>query len=213
MSKSSLISRCQKISLLSIGACVSITLSILALHLFAFFLLPDESRRVSKEIQLVEFREYEPARIEDSIKVSIEALFPHAESIENLPYWIRSAAQMNNVDPYLLAGIIAQESSFRTGVTSWSGAVGLAQVKPEFWEESCGLKVDDPYNNVICSAYILRKLLDKHERLNTALAVYNVGDGNYRQSDRYRLAGYRYASSVISYSYQLNVAGASELIF
>ena len=46
-------------------------------------------------------------------------------------------ADRYNVDPLLIAATIRQESSYRSNVTSSAGAVGLTQVIPRYWQQSC----------------------------------------------------------------------------
>src|SRR5207302_6407759 len=55
-----------------------------------------------------------------------EILFP-------LKYWesIRTEAQRRQIDPYLIASIIRQESGFEPSMVSNAGAVGVMQIMPQ----------------------------------------------------------------------------------
>jgi soluble lytic murein transglycosylase len=92
----------------------------------------------------------------------------------------------------LLAAVIYQESKFRAGATSKSGAIGLMQLLPSTAEGiakrtgGTRFRVDDLYDpelNVRYGAWYLRHLLDKYGDERTALAAYNAGQRNV---DRWR---------------------------
>lgn len=97
---------------------------------------------------------------------------------------VESEAQKFNLDPYLLAGLIRQESLFRTGVTSRAGAVGLMQLMPGTalqvaqrlgleWHEGL-LGVADA--NLHMGAAHLASLLRRYRGDEVlALAAYNAG--------------------------------------
>lgn len=66
-----------------------------------------------------------------------------AEIPEELRKWIPlSAAQCDDIDAPLLAGLLYQESKFQPGLTSGAGAHGYAQFMPGTWAAK-GAKVDD----------------------------------------------------------------------
>ncbi|WP_423894629.1 transglycosylase SLT domain-containing protein [Candidatus Pelagadaptatus aseana] len=191
-----------------VGAVSSMCAFFFLTSVAAYLFVPVDQQRMEKTLAVISMAVVASDELrEKQIQASIKRLFPHAEEIEKLPYWILSAAQMHDLDPFLLTSVIAQESSFRVNVTSWAGAVGLAQIKPNFWQDECGLDVSDPYNNVICSAFVLKTFKDRYKKLDKALAMYNVGPGNYQRSARYRAAGYRYASSVMSYNSRFTTSG------
>jgi soluble lytic murein transglycosylase len=108
---------------------------------------------------------------------------------------VRGHAQHYRLDPALLAAVIYQESKFRAGSRSSSGAIGLMQLLPGTAE---GIAVHtggnrfrtedlyDPEINVRYGAWYLRHLLDKYGDEETALAAYNAGQNNV---DRWRARG------------------------
>lgn len=115
------------------------------------------------------------------------------------------ASYKHNVDPRLVAAVVAAESSFNPNAVSKKGAMGLGQIMPE---NAAALGID-PFNieqNLDATAYYLRKYLDMYagrpNQLQLALAAYNAGPGAvakyggvppYRETQNYvRLVLYYY---------------------
>ena len=109
-----------------------------------------------------------------------ELLFP-------LPYRrdVVAAAQARGLDPYLLAGLIRQESEFDPQALSHANAYGLTQVRPatgRLFARSAGVlgftdrALFQPVTNLRIGATILRSLLNENGgRLEQTLAAYNAG--------------------------------------
>ena len=107
---------------------------------------------------------------------------------------VRGHARNYRLDPALLAAVIYEESKFRAGARSKTGAIGLMQLQPR---TAKGIAVHtggsrfrvsdlyDPEINVRYGAWYLRHLLDKYGDEKTALAAYNAGQENV---DRWRAA-------------------------
>ena len=100
---------------------------------------------------------------------------------------VRGHARNYRLDPALLAAVIDQESKFRAGVKSRSGAIGLMQLLPDtakgiaIHTGGTRFRVEDLYNpelNVRYGAWYLRHLMDKYGDERTALAAYNAGQEN-----------------------------------
>ena len=72
------------------------------------------------------------------------------------PLIIQSATQ-NDVDPLLMAAVIRQESSYRNYVVSSAGAVGLTQVIPRYWQQTCPGDLFQENININCGSFILAK--------------------------------------------------------
>jgi len=107
--------------------------------------------------------------------------------------WILEAALRQQLAPELLAGLVLTESSFRKNVTSAVGAIGPAQVRPEYWSQFCGTKrLDDPAENIYCGAQILAHYVERCGAEACALSAYNVGPYSKKQ----RAAGERYVAKV-----------------
>jgi len=110
-----------------------------------------------------------------------EILFP-------LKYWetIRSEADRRQLDPYLIASIIRQESGFEPSVVSNAGAVGVMQIMPleaRRIASAAGLgsptrdQLFDPKTNIeIGVAEYSQKLGVMHGTAVLAIAAYNAGE-------------------------------------
>jgi soluble lytic murein transglycosylase-like protein len=95
--------------------------------------------------------------------------------------WILEAAAQQDLDPYLLAGLVHAESTFRKYVRSSTGALGPTQVKPKYWSAFCGHpNLLDPEQNIQCGARVLAHLRDLCGDVTCALKAYNVGAGSMR---------------------------------
>jgi len=89
---------------------------------------------------------------------------------------IQQAAQANNVDPNLLRGIIATESSGNTNAISKTGAVGLMQIEPSNYKALGITDPTDPKQNIFGGAKLVSQLLDRFGDVPTALTHYIGGD-------------------------------------
>lgn len=82
-----------------------------------------------------------------------------------------------NVDPRLIASLIAVESGFSPTARSHKGAMGLGQLMPAT-AASLGVSAYDPIQNVYGTVRVIRGNLDRFGwDLNLALAAYNAGKG------------------------------------
>jgi soluble lytic murein transglycosylase len=106
-------------------------------------------------------------------------------------YWklVQRQARANRLDPYLVMGLIRQESSFNARATSSADARGLMQVLPKTASpskraariRSTGLRLYNPTYNVRFGCSYLRSLLkDFDGKPEIALAAYNAGDFRVR---------------------------------
>lgn len=108
---------------------------------------------------------------------------------------VREGARAEGIDPALLAAVIYQESKFRPGVRSRSGAIGLMQLTPST-AKGIALRtggtafrvsdLTDPAINIRYGTWYLHDLFAKYGSLPLVLAAYNAGQGNV---DRWRAAG------------------------
>ena len=108
---------------------------------------------------------------------------------------VRGHARNYHLDPALLAAVIYQESKFKAGAKSKSGAIGLMQLLPDtakgiaLHTGGTNFRVEDLYDpeiNVRYGAWYLQHLIQKYRDERTALAAYNAGQDNV---DRWRRAG------------------------
>jgi peptidoglycan lytic transglycosylase len=108
---------------------------------------------------------------------------------------VHGHARNYDLDPALLAAVIYQESKFKAGAKSKSGAIGLMQLLPDtakgiaLHTGGTQFRVQDLYDpeiNVRYGAWYLRHLIQKYRDERTALAAYNAGQDNV---DQWRRAG------------------------
>ena len=122
-----------------------------------------------------------------------EGLFPR-------PYWdpLKRHAGANQLDPFLVASLIRQESEFNPGAVSPANAVGLMQLLPSVGKKlarearvrgfNSGMLLDPEINIELGTRY-LRHLLEKYDgKLEYALAAYNAGS---ERVDAWRNHSYR----------------------
>ena len=98
------------------------------------------------------------------------------------------------------------ESSFRKNVTSPVGAIGPAQVRPDYWSQFCGTAdLRDPEENIYCGAQILAHYVERCGDEACALSAYNIGPYGAKQQ-----AAQRYVAKVAQWRDALNqvTAGA-----
>lgn len=97
---------------------------------------------------------------------------------------IRKSAEKNGLDPYLISGLIHQESYFNPRARSAVGAVGLMQLMPATGKEIAkrlhtSSDLENPDVNIRLGTFHFRQLVNLFSG-NTQLAVasYNAGQGN-----------------------------------
>lgn len=116
---------------------------------------------------------------------------------------IVETSQKYDIDPLTIAALIRQESTYRSQVTSSAGAVGLTQVMPKFWQQSCPGNLFDEATNINCGTYILAKYEKSAGSMKKALAYYNVGPSNYENNRKMRKQGKKYAKQVKQHQHDL----------
>lgn len=104
------------------------------------------------------------------------------------PYWdtIKAESAKNNLDPYLVASLIRQESEFNPSVVSYANAWGLMQLLPSVGRAMAreeGMthfetyQLLDPETNIRLGTRYLRHMIDRFGGVQEyALAAYNAGD-------------------------------------
>jgi len=109
--------------------------------------------------------------------------------------YVRVHAREHSLDPALVAAVIYQESKFRSGAKSSSGAIGLMQLTPKtargiaIRTHGNAFRTEDLYNpeiNIRYGAWYLDNLFRKYGSERLVLAAYNAGQGNV---DRWRAHG------------------------
>ena len=110
------------------------------------------------------------------------------------------------VDPILMAALIRQESSYRNYVVSPANAVGLTQIIPRYWQQSCPGDLFQENININCGTYILAKYNQSAGSWKKALAYYNVGPSGYNNNRKMKKQGKRYAKQVKQHTKTLKQA-------
>jgi hypothetical protein len=100
---------------------------------------------------------------------------------------VQNASESTNVDPFLVLGLMRQESLYRRTARSNKGATGLMQVMPytgskiafDLDESFIPDQLADPGTNIRYGVWYLSKLLDRFEGgWPLAVAAYNAGPMN-----------------------------------
>ncbi len=95
---------------------------------------------------------------------------------------IRAAAAKYDLDPKLIASVIAVESNFNCKAVSPKSSFGLMQLQPKTAAELAVANVFDPQQNIAGGREYLRQLLDHYgQNLVLALAAYNAGPDRVQQ--------------------------------
>ena len=109
------------------------------------------------------------------------------------PWWdtIKAEAAKNNLDPYLVAAQIRQESEFNPSAVSSANACGLMQLLPsvgktlareEGMSNFQSFQLFDPATNIRLGTRYLRQTLNKFGGVTEyALAAYDAGDGRVEE--------------------------------
>lgn len=103
---------------------------------------------------------------------------------------VTAAAQRSGLDPFLVAAVVREESSYYPRALSRTGARGLMQLMPATarpMAEHRGLAfaggelLDDPRTNIEIGSAFLAGLLREFKDPRLAVAAYNAGPGRVRQ--------------------------------
>jgi len=93
---------------------------------------------------------------------------------------IFAVSYSKDIDPYLVLGMITQESRYRKTARSSYGAKGLMQVVPRWHRDK--LKNRNPYNpkvSVEVGIKVLKDCIDKSRNKRSALSCYSGGAKSY----------------------------------
>ena len=129
-----------------------------------------------------------------------------ASTAERVSHMIVLHSERQGLDPLLVAAVIRQESTYRSQAVSPVGAVGLMQVMPRYWQQTCPGNLYNENNNIQCGSYILTKYHQSAGDWEKALAYYNVGPSNYENNRKMRKQGKRYAKQVKQHKQALKSA-------
>jgi soluble lytic murein transglycosylase len=104
-----------------------------------------------------------------------------------LDYWplITKYSENRHLDPYLIAALMAQESTFTAEIRSSANAYGLMQIVPSTgrrYAKILGIRpfstasLKQPETNVRIGTQIFKDLVDRFGGVHLALASYNAGE-------------------------------------
>jgi soluble lytic murein transglycosylase len=104
-----------------------------------------------------------------------------------IDYWslIRKYSDLQGLDPYLIAALMAQESTFTAEIRSSANARGLMQLLPStarIYARKVGMKgftaasLNQPETNVRLGTRYFKELVDRFGGAHYALAGYNAGE-------------------------------------
>jgi soluble lytic murein transglycosylase len=106
-----------------------------------------------------------------------EMFYPYAWRDE-----VRDAAQRQGIDPYLVAAVVREESSYYPRATSRAGARGLMQLMPATARLMAPTgDLEDPVFNIELGTRFLAGLMREFNDPRLALAAYNAGPNRVRQ--------------------------------
>ena len=95
---------------------------------------------------------------------------------------VRNAAQRTGLDPYLVAAVVREESSYYPRAVSRAGARGLMQLMPATARLMAPTgDLDDPGFNIELGTRFLSGLMREFSDPRLALAAYNAGPNRVRQ--------------------------------
>jgi soluble lytic murein transglycosylase len=108
-----------------------------------------------------------------------------------LSYWteIQQYAAVHSLDPYLVAALVGQESTFQADVRSAANAYGLMQIIPATGrrlarqQRNTGFRTSmltQANTNLRLGTYYFSSLLKQFGKVHLALAAYNAGDSRVR---------------------------------
>lgn len=131
------------------------------------------------------YPQYMAAGGEDLPTAILKVLFP-------VDYWslLKRSAAAHGLDPYLVAALVAQESTFDPVVRSSANAIGLMQVLPSTgaqFARKLGIRpfsaarLTEPEVNVRIGTDFLAGLITQFGAAHFALASYNAGEGRVRK--------------------------------
>lgn len=109
--------------------------------------------------------------------------FGHAEIVKD-------AARRVGLDPFFVAAVIREESSYDARARSWVGAVGLMQLMPEtarLVAATAGVRLSEPAGlweppvNIVLGTHYLAQLRSRFQEPLLAVASYNAGPHRVQQ--------------------------------
>jgi len=106
--------------------------------------------------------------------------------------------------PDIVKGLAYIESGFNIHALSYVGAMGIAQFKPDAAKDFGVVNAWNPYQALLGADRMLRFYYEKYGDITTALAIYNVGENNFKNNKEMKSAGLKYAEKVMESSKKIS---------
>ena len=109
-------------------------------------------------------------------------------------------SKKQNLPPWLILGLIRQESRFNNIIVSSAGAVGLMQILPQTAKDIMGstkaLNLTNPQKNLQVGTVYLKRLMKKFKSIPLSLAAYNAGPSRAKKWLKDRVGGQNLSSAM-----------------
>ena len=129
------------------------------------------------DYKIKEVKKYqEEKKKKQKIATAITSVYKHVSLTEatRIVDAVYKYSKIHKIDPLLLIGVIAAESSFKKNAVSKKGAVGYTQVNVKYHQDKIkGRNIFDTYVNIQVGTMILSNCLRKHSDLQRGLGCYN----------------------------------------
>jgi soluble lytic murein transglycosylase len=113
---------------------------------------------------------------------------------------ILTESKKQNLPPWLILGLIRQESRFNNIIVSSAGAVGLMQILPQTARDIMGASkvpnLTNPKRNVRVGTVYLKRLMKKFKSVPLALAAYNAGPSRAKKWLKDKVSGKNLSSAM-----------------
>lgn len=124
---------------------------------------------------------------------------PQSDVAQEIASSIVRHSQTYDINPKLVAALIARESKFNPRATSSSGAIGLGQLLPS---TAKGLGLDNPYDidqNAKGTVRYLKSLLDRFKgKVSSAIAAYLEGPNAVSQQGGFSSHSRAYVEDILT---------------
>lgn len=130
----------------------------------------------------------------DQIEIKKSSL----DSFCNYSETLISASEYNNLDPFLLASLIYQETRWTTNLKSHKGACGLTQVIPFYVGQTCDYLINSPEFAIEAGAYVLN-IYNHYSKFNIEKALQCYASG-------YKCNHPSYSNNIIQNAYLLETS-------
>lgn len=126
---------------------------------------------------------------------------------QNIQEFIYYLCYTNDIDFYIVMGLIKAESGYNPNVISKNGDYGLMQINKinhEWLNQNLGITdLLDPYQNARAGVYMLSDLYAKYSTTERVLMAYNLGESGANALWRGGVYTTKYVNKVVSSASEL----------